>query len=294
MHRAAFGRGVKLHVAERFGTAVKFAYKQVVDGMWGSSIWSIPGVMLVVCLVVTAVALLQMGPPKGNAAYLVLPLGAIVAFVVWMVVGLLRWEAGPPTGHLEVRDDALLCRFEDGSLVDMPWSEVVGIRAGDSAGALLVEHGAHEITELRGTPAEMSGLRTEMGAALERFLPVSAARRLLARGGKPISDWLASVRGKFQPGSYRSGPPPLSRDQLVRVLLCPRLAVDERIAAAAALSVLGGQERNGLSRLRIVTRQVESPALRIAAERAMEDALDEAAIAEAAAQLSHGARLPQG
>jgi hypothetical protein len=212
-----------------------------------------------------------------------------------MLVGLFRWEARPPFARVEVRDDAILCRFEDGSLVDLPWSEVVGIRAGGPEGVLFVEHGAHrEVTELRGTSLEMIGLRAEIGAALERYLPVHAARKALGRDGKPISDWLASVRGRFQPGAYRSGPPPLSRDQLVRVLLCPRLGVDERVAAAAALSVLGGQERNGLSRLRIMTRQVESPALRIAAERAMEDALDEAALAEATAQAAHGSRLPQG
>lgn len=282
---------MKLHVGERIAAAAKYAYGRIAEGVWGS-IWSFPGVMLMLCLGgVTAVTIVA-GGRRDEGACLVLPLAGGVAFVLWLVVGLSRWETKPPAGHVEVRDDALLCRFEDGSLVDLSWSEVVDIRQGDAGvHVLLVEHGPQLITELRGSALDLCTLRAAMGAALERYLPVQAARKLLARDGKPISDWLASVRAKFQPGAYRTAPPPLSRDQLVRLVLCPRLSSDERIGAAAALSVIGGQERNALARLRLVTGRVESPALRIAAERAMVDALDEAALAEAAAETPGRGRL---
>ncbi|MFO0587893.1 MAG: hypothetical protein U0441_10155 [Polyangiaceae bacterium] len=274
-------------------SAGRYAAGQVRDGLWGS-IWSAPGVILVVCLVF-ATTLTVRGGPLGSGkdtVCIAIPLAGALAFIPWLLIGFLRYEAAPPEGRVEVRPDALLCRFTDGTLVDLPWSQVASVRVGASERVLVIEHGAHLFTELHGTSAELTNLRMEIAAALDSHLPMDMANRVLRNDGKSIPDWLASVRGRFAPGAYRSGPPPLTRDQLLRVLLCPRLGAEVRIAAAAALSVVDA-DRAGLSRVRIVTRQVESPALRIAAERALTDALDEAAIAEAAAE-APGARVNQG
>ncbi len=290
---AAFGCGAKLHVAQRIVAAAPFAFAQIRNSASGGLL-SFRGVMLMAFLAAGfhltdgAIGL------RGGRGFIALPVAGGLAFLFWIVVGLFRWESKPPTGHIDVRDDAVSCRFADGSLVDLPWSEVVQIRADAAGEVLFVEHGPQEITELHGTRAELTILEAEMGAALERFLPVHTARRVLGRDGKRISDWLASVRATFQPGVYRTAPPPLTRDQLVRVLLCPRLGADERIAAAAAISMLGGEGRDVLSLTRIMKGRVESPALRIAAERAVEDALDEAALAEAVAQAPGKSRLHRG
>lgn len=111
---------------------------------------------------------------------------------------------------------------------------------------------------------------------LEGWAP-EEARALLRRGGRPLADWRASLRGLLRPGDYRGAP--LSEDDLVRVLESPDEPAEARVGAALALREQARGETQ--ARLRVAAGACANPRLRVAFERIADEKEDDEVLAAA-------------
>jgi len=103
-----------------------------------------------------------------------------------------------------------------------------------------------------------------------------AMAELLARRGRPLSQWRDELVKQLQGGSYRDAP--FTRETAVRILEDPRVQAEQRIAAALALT--GTEDPEAASRIRIAADVCASPKLRVALEKVVdgdaEDAIESA------------------
>ncbi len=108
----------------------------------------------------------------------------------------------------------------------------------------------------------------------------AAAMQQLTRGDRSIAAWREALRGLLsaQPG-YRG--PRLSPREALEVVVDPSRRVEQRVGAVLALADSGALDDAARKRLRIAADASANPQLRVVLQGAAEDALEDAAIAEA-------------
>lgn len=127
--------------------------------------------------------------------------------------------------------------------------------------------------------------RVREAMAARDAAPVAEASSLLDDVGGGVGAWLGSLRELAAQGDgYRSTA--LTRDRLVALVDDGRAALRRRIGAAVMLAEKGDAE--GLARVRIAADASASPRVRIALEKVAERAIDEASIEEALAEAEAG------
>jgi hypothetical protein len=111
--------------------------------------------------------------------------------------------------------------------------------------------------------------------------PYDVELRMLDRARAPVAAWAERLRERFAKRGYRHAAG-IAEDELDRAIHDAALPAARRVGAALAVCAAGGDE--GRERVLRVAERLETPALRIAVERAAEGTLDEAAMGAAEAE----------
>jgi hypothetical protein len=160
-----------------------------------------------------------------------------------------------------------------------------GVGNGRSVGVRIVLRSGEIVRVPLGSPTfsadDVVMLDERLCEAIAAFRAGDAAgdAALLARGERPVGEWVAALRalGAGSNADHRTAPVP--RERLLRLVESPSATASERAAAAAALG--GALDDDARERLRRAAEASAAPKLRVA----LEAAADEARAAELEAAL---------
>jgi hypothetical protein len=114
----------------------------------------------------------------------------------------------------------------------------------------------------------------------------AGASALIARGGRPVSEWREALRRLVQGAGYRGER--VSVDALLDTAGSAAAPAEQRVGAAMAIGM--GDDADAKRRLRVVVEGIANEKLRVALAEAAEGEADEAAIEEAIAAEKKAAR----
>lgn len=170
-------------------------------------------------------------------------------------------------------DEIRACRASSRVRVSRAWRTVLlTLRSGEVI-ELYVRRGAFDDGR-----AEAIAERVRGALDARRGGDVAARAALLARGERPVDEWLRAARGIGAGANAGMRVAPVEEDALWRIVEDPTVEGSARVGAAVALRA-GSLDASGKARLRRVAGAIVAPSVRAAVERAAED--DDAALEEA-------------
>ncbi len=182
--------------------------------------------------------------------------------------------------ELEVGADAIAWRYWLRRKV-LPLSEVQGARVQGGQLVVRLSDGTDRRFEIP-IAGLADGLARRIEAALAAMGGARAKAPLFARGELAFAEWVQRMKGLLgRDTAFRAAP--VVVDDAVRVLEDAEADPDARVGAAVALAQL--DEPALVAKVRVVAERCVSPRLRVALEDAARDALDEASVEAARAEL---------
>jgi hypothetical protein len=174
----------------------------------------------------------------------------------------------------------------------IPYSEVNGVSLRERRAGTKRQTGVEVVLdggEVVWLPVSQAGARWDDGEASVLFEQLRGALEsyrarsttddsvVLARGARPMGEWIRSLRRLGAGADVDMRTAPVSSESLLRILEDPSRPPVERAAAAVALADASGERER--TRLRVAAKSTVSPKLRFAIEKVERGEVEEAALA---------------
>jgi hypothetical protein len=245
---------------------------------WLSALHTLGSVVLAVVVSLAAIAVFgfRTKPILVSVAWLALSSAALAALMV-----LTR------SAEVDVGTDGIAVRWF-GRRRFLPARSIADVRVESRMGAsvliVALRDGTFERIPCASGPDGADAVLSRAREAIAVFAGSEArlATAQLARGGRPVEEWLADLRA-LGAGATTLRSAPLPPEHLWRVVEAASAQAEERVAAAFALSAREGDEAR--ARFRVASQTVADGRLRVALEAAAGG--DEAELERAMREIGH-------